>query len=254
MQTSPNQIFQDLGMPEYAQYTVSDPSEIGAILEELRARRARVDVYFNAQPGSISSSILDVAIARARMTFDVDGEAQRNEALTRADALAWRTALDGIKIEFTTGPGQAVLLEEAPAFETNFPDVVLRLQRREAFRTPPALSHPLVALIDPTGTGDAELRAKVLDLSCSGVCLLVDSREGEWIAGARLADCRIELPSYGEIRASVEVRYLLSAGARHPEHARRCGLQFVHLSSADSICISRYINDVQRERSKSKLG
>lgn len=254
MQISPDEILQDLGTPEYAQYTVADPVEIGAILAELNARRVRVDVYFNAQPGSITSLILDVAVSRKRLTFDVDTDGRRNEALIRADALAWRTSLNGIKIEFTTGPGESIKLGGKPAFETGFPDVLLRLQRRNAFRTAPSLSQPLIALIDPIGSGDAKLRAKVLDLSCLGVCLLVDTREGNWIGGTRLADCRIELPNYGEIRCSVEVRYLLSAGGKHPDHVRRCGMQFAHLSAGDSIRISRYINDVQRERAKSRLG
>lgn len=233
-------------------YTTTDPLEIAGILARLRDRNARASVYFNAQPGSILTSILSVNASEGRFVFDVDNDPQRNEALLSSQRLAWQSSVDGIKIEFNTAAARRVTHSDGPAMDVPLPHSVLRLQRRNAFRTMTPTARPVMCLIDPTGQGAQEVRARILDISALGVSLLVDTKDLPVVNGQQLARLRMELPGFGEVQCSAEIRYAMDAGRRFGTQFRRCGVQFRELAAADQVLIQRYIITLEREHAKSR--
>ena len=133
---------------------------------------------------------------------------------------------------------------------TPVPDRILRLQRRNALRAGTPVSSPPHALLDESGQGKNEKEAAILDISASGMCLLIDQRALPLVAGTRIVRVRFELTGLGEILCGLEVRYILSAGASHPEYMRRCGARFVQMGSGEELLIARYVNALERERAR----
>lgn len=248
----PQEVLEDLSAPELRQWVTEDRTQIAGVLTSLRNAHVRTSIFFDRAPGSMVSMILDVSPKADALVFDTDADESRNTAITQAATLVWRTVLDGVRVEFTTPSPRWTEHAGVPAFTAPLPDVLLRLQRRNAFRAPAPIVQPLSVLVDARGNGRNEARLRVLDISALGMCLLVDGTVLPVVSGMRITRARFELPGYGEIRCALEVRYILSGGAKHPEHYRRCGVQFQSLASADEVLISRYINELQRERAKAR--
>jgi len=244
------QVFEDLNSPEFSQYAVTERGDILALLERMASEQAQTSIYFTLPPGTMMSSVLAVDARGGRLIFSRDSDPARNEAAVKAPALAWRSSLDGITIEFTTDKAQPDSHEGAPALAAGLPDIILRLQRRNAFRAEAPLAPPLHAALDEAGRGETEKQAVILDISALGMCLLVDLRELPLFAGQRILRCRFKLPGFGEVMCALEVRYILSAGARQADHMRRCGVRFVDVGMHDERLIARYINDLERERAR----
>jgi flagellar brake protein len=243
----------DKGSPNaIAPYTTTDPLEIVAILSGLRDRHARASVYFNAQPGSILTSVLSVNASSGKLIFDLDTDSRRNEALLTAKDLAWQTTVDGVKIEFNTEAARRITFTDGPALEASLPRSVLRLQRRNAFRATTPIARPITCLVDPDGRGEQEVKTRILDISALGLSLLVDTTQLSVSDRKTLQRVRIELPGFGEIRCAMEIRYAIDPGRRFPPHFRRCGVQFKELASADQVLIQRYIITLERERAKAR--
>lgn len=244
----------EIDAPELAKFVVHNPPDVAAILMDLRTRRARPSIYYGPdEADTCLSLILEVDMPRRRFVFDIDRSEAVNHRIAAAESLRWMCWLEGIRVEFTCARPERVILENGPAFVAPFPERALRMQRRNAFRAPAPVTQPLICRIDPTGTGKVGLPLRVVDLSTLGMCLLVDIEELPWTAGATVKEARLDLPDYGTLFAGFEVRYIIPAGARHPATFRRCGVQFAGLSARDSVSIQRYINDLQRERAKTKL-
>lgn len=233
-------------------YTVGDPLEIAGILGTLRDRHARASIYFNAQPGSMLTSILGVHPATGRFTFDVDADPRRNQALASVPNLAWQTAIDGVKIEFSTTAARTVTHDGAPAFDCALPKSVVRLQRRNAFRAATALTRPVSCLIDVDASA-RDVKARVLDISALGLSLLIDTNAVAVHELMPLPRVRIDLPGFGEIVCGAEIRYAIDPGKRFAANFRRCGVQFTEMASADQVLIQRYIIALERERAKSRI-
>jgi c-di-GMP-binding flagellar brake protein YcgR len=246
------QVFDDLSSPEFRQYAVIERDEIATLIARMAGEHAQTSIYFSVAPGSIISTVLAVDSRQGTILFDRDSDPARNDALMRAPALAWRSSLDGITIEFTTTHARAAAHGGSDAFLTLLPDMVLRLQRRNAFRAEAPITPPLHALLDESGQGSGEEKATVLDISALGMCLLVDLRAQPLVAGMRIVRVRFQLPGFGEILCGLEVRYILSAGSRHPDFMRRCGVRFVDMGVTEELLIARYINALERDRARAK--
>ncbi|SRR5579871_2426704 len=247
-----NQVFDDLSSPEFRQYAVVEREEIIAHLARLAAERAHTSVYFSVPPGSIMSTLLAVDGRQGTLLFECDTDPARNDAVLRAPALAWRSSLDGITIEFTTTRARRFERGAATVLVTTLPDLILRLQRRNAFRAETPIAPPLYALLDESGQGESEKRATVLDISALGMSLLVDVRALPLFSGMRIVRASFELPGFGHILCGLEVRYILSAGSAHAEHMRRCGARFVDMGVTEELLIARYIGALERERARAR--
>lgn len=242
-----------LGEPDLFPYTVTDSMEITSILVGLCKHRIRASVYFNAQPGSILTCLLAVQPSSHTLVFDVDRDERRNAALASAEKLAWRTAIDGVKIEFGTGRARLIDFEGSPALEAPLPTRMVRLQRRNAYRAAVPVSRPPICLIDVDGTGKVAFKARVLDISTLGLSLLIDSNQVQPSPLLKLARLSLDLPGYGEVQCSAEIRYAIDPGRRFPSNMRRCGVQFKNVAAADEVLLQRYVIALDRDRVKNRL-
>lgn len=247
-------ILRELEAPALEPYLVHDRAEVAGVLSDIRQRKVRMTVaYGPTDDESFPTMLLAVDPVRGSFVFDVANEPRINQRIASASGLGWVGWLDGIKIEFASGAARTIQFEGGAAFASGLPDRLLRVQRRNAFRVTAPATRPLMCQLDPTQTGKYGLPLRVVDISALGLCLLVSIDELPWNPGVRVERARLDMPEVGTIVTDFEVRYVIPAGARHPAHFRRCGVQFLGLSPRDSQLVQRYVNDLQRERAKAKL-
>jgi flagellar brake protein len=241
-------VIHELSSPDHQQWVLRERAEILSVLSALQTVHARADVFFSQSPGSIVTSIVAIDAGRGALIFDPDVDPARNQGIASSDVLAWKSSIRGIKVEFITGPVQWTKFQNTAAFLVEIPDQVLRLQRRNAFRTPTTTGRPIFVTFDMAGVHSSERRARIVNISALGLCLLIDSTRLPVATGVRLEAARFELPGYGEVRCDLEIRYIAADGTAAPRSLWRCGAQFARLAHTDEILIARYVNDAQREQ------
>ncbi len=247
-------VLREMDAPASAPYIVYERAAIASVLDDIRQRRLRPTISCGpSADASFATLVLAVDPSRGSFIFDVHRDDQINEAIIRAGLTAWLCWVEGIKIEFTCGPARLIKHEGSEAFAAPLPERLLRMQRRNAFRAVAPATKPLMCWLDPTQSGKHGLPVRVIDISALGMCLLVSIDELPWTPGSRAERARVDLPQMGTIVTDFEVRYVIPAGARHPTHFRRCGVQFLGLTARESLVVQRYVNDLQRERAKSKI-
>ena len=236
---------------DFSQYVLSDPVDILAVLQQIVRTRTRSFVEFEQPPGVMAALLLGVDDAVDALWFDSDENVAANEAILLSETLSWRTALNGVRIEFLTSDTSRDTYGGFPALRAPIPTTLLRLQRRNAYRAVAPASRPLRASIHLSVR--ERYTVPVLDISTLGVSLLMDPARMALTAGTIIERVTIDLPDFGLFECGLEVRYLLSAGSRHPSNLRRCGAAMIHVSPADSMRIARYIHALERENALKRM-
>ncbi len=238
---------------DYERYQVHSPVEIVSLLRGVVDSHALVTIFFNHGGDFIVTSLLSVNTEFNELVFDLGADRDANVHLLRSQRLNIVTYLDHVKLQFSSGSASQIVFDEMPALRIRIPESVLRLQRRNFYRLKTPVAKPLlVNLPHPVMIGD-RLELRVLDLSCGGVAILVPELLTADV-GTLLADCRIELPDFGPLKVSLEVRNSAIVPDAGGKKMRRLGCQFVDLPGPMVTQVQRYINKIERTRAAMSAG
>ncbi|MDR5774803.1 flagellar brake protein [Caballeronia sp. LP006] len=230
---------------DYARFARRTPSEMGICLRSLLQRRDMLTVA--SAHGQIVTQLLEVDPREGRIVFDWGGVESDNRALLAAPQLYFKGAPEGVRVEFTTGPAQAVSFEGRQAFEVSFPEAVYHVQRREYFRVPAPILDPFFA----KGTypdGDP-FHCEVHDISLGGVALRMDTpRLAETEIGTLFTDVLLNLGAGGSL--SVDLALVSPRSITTPRGDVRyvVGFRFTRLSGSAESVLQRLITRIEAKR------
>lgn len=207
---------------------------------------ALVTAYFGGGKDFVVTALLDVDVDNGQILLDGGSNAQLNERLLRSQKLTLISSQDGVKVQFAIPRVAATSFEGRLAFQIPFPDHLLKLQRREYYRLPAPLVHPLKCRI-PVADGETA-DTVVGDISLGGVSLMGEHPQLKLDAGQVFENCRIVLPDIGTITAKLAVRNSFPITLKNGAVTRRTGCAFVELSPNQEAMIQRYIIRLERER------
>jgi c-di-GMP-binding flagellar brake protein YcgR len=230
---------------EYAQYLLHSPQEIAQVLRAVSKSTELVTGYFDHGTQFFLTSIVAVQPGGDALFLDYGIDAETNRRALQSSRLVFVTTQDRVKVQFATGPLEAVEFNGRPAFRTHMPLSLLKLQRREYYR----LATPLRARLScsiPTGEGVIE--TSVTDISVGGTGLSGFPGAFALEPGQQFAGCRIALPEEGAILAAIEVRSIQEVTLRNGTTVKRVGCRFLGLAASQQAMIQRYIARVERER------
>lgn len=228
--------------PETARrFGIDGARDIGWTLQEIVAARAPVTLYRAADfDGLLVSRLLGLAPACVR--FDLGDDPVRAATLLDGGDLVAVALIDRIKLQFDARGPRLLRENGLTRLCCAFPERIVRIQRREAFRVRPPARHPaLCVLRAPDGT---ERPCRVHDISADGVALTVPAGEPTPSPGEILRHCRLEIGGMPPIPCDLEVRTRGSAA----RGAIRVGCGFHHPTPEGQRAIQRYVIDVQRGR------
>lgn len=230
---------------ERKKYTVQSALEIGHILQGMRSAGQQIQLRFAGSRHETVTSILNVDVANRMFLFDAPADPELTNLAGRS-RLFFEGKLDRIAISFTTGPASVSYFENAPAFQTAFPERLIRLQRREFFRVSVLGSTMRVSL--PAEEQVVTPLFSVRDISQTGCCLVDPEMHLEQFIGKILPDCTLSLSGTQPLGCTIEVcnayTVTLPDGKKRQ---RRVGCRFVDLDAAKAALIQRYIMQVERK-------
>lgn len=232
--------------PDDGRFRVDSAVEIAFILRAIMKSGALVTANLGQGKEFVVTAILEVDAERGRALLDSGSNPQLNERVLRGQQLTVVSMQDGVKVEFDVRRVEATSFEGRLAFQIPFPDSLVKLQRREYYRLPAPLRHPLKCQIAVKGGGITD--TTVGDISLGGVSLLGEHAALKLEVGELFESCRIALPEVGIITAQLAVRSSFSITLKSGAVTRRTGCAFVELSPTQEAMIQRYIIRLERER------
>lgn len=237
-----------------SRYEVTAPREVLGLLDSICERKPLVSLAYGAGD-SFLTSLLQVDRDNRSIVLDAVVDTAVNERATSAARVSLRTMLDNIRIIIPIVGLRACQYENRPALRADFPESLIRLQRREHYRIQTPMGKPVQATIPIAGTtGQSTVRIPLFDISCGGVALIEDKAVLDETVGREYPDCRIDLPGIGIIEATLQVRESQEFTLRNGLTRRRIGCQFVNPSPTILSAINRYIMKLERELNARRAG
>ena len=249
------QAIHDAELENWHDYEVQSRREIVALLRQIGEKKQLIRMKIKGEADVCVTSVLEVDPESGLFILDRSINREQNERILRAGQVMCETYLDKIRILFRAGGLQELEFGGAGALAANIPDSLIRLQRREFYRMPTPVTHPVPVLVPmPIDLGGGSANFPLADISCGGIALLDNKMLLNSTIGQTFTGCRIELPEIGTVNTSLQVRNALDVTMLNNKTSRRIGCMFVDISRANMAGVQRYITKLERERNARLAG
>jgi c-di-GMP-binding flagellar brake protein YcgR len=229
-----------------AKFRVDSRVEIAYILRSLAKSGAPVTAYYNGDREFVVTVVLSVDAERGVVILDAGAKDDANQRLLRSRDLSMVSTQDGIKVQFASDGAQATTFEGRPALRIAFPRSLLKLQRREYYRMPTPVLHPIKCEV-PAASG-TRVELAVADISLGGACLVGEVSGVALEVGTLIEGCRIQLPDAAVLAADMVVRNSYLVTLKNGQKSRRTGCEFLRLGAQQEAALQRYIIRLERDR------
>jgi c-di-GMP-binding flagellar brake protein YcgR len=162
------------------------------------------------------------------------------------------TQLDGVSISFATGPVTLCEYEKLPALRMALPKSLVRLQRREHFRVPMPIAHPVKCMVPSQSEDDDEpITTHIVDIGCGGVALTDTTGRLGIETGRMLPGCRLLLPETDVVFTTLEVRNSAQIRLANGAFQTRLGCKFIDLPNDMAAKLQRFVMAIEHARRNS---
>ena len=230
---------------EIERCTLTSTHEIVFQIKGLIKRNDRVSVIFQEGRQSFLTVLLGISTRDGQLYFDIGGSNEINEAFLKAENCTFTAFVDGIRYQFPGKQCRETKLHGEPAFATQIPKSLLRLQRRELFRLALPTSKPFTCRVR-RGTPREELLS-LHDISIGGIGI-VSRTPLEYSQFEKLDNCWLDLRESGMIHCILEVRYIKPLESRTGKPIWHMGCKFIDQAAADETLIQRFMARIEAER------
>jgi c-di-GMP-binding flagellar brake protein YcgR len=228
-----------------SKHSVTSSREITSVLRHIGEIGAKVALYYGEADEFILTTLLGVDSNGIWLEQSPDNAA--NMRLARSRRLTFVSSLNKVKIQFAMGLPHLVNYQHYPAIFFPLPDSLLRIQRREYFRLMTPVLNPLKCSIPCKQTPlKQEREVIIMDISGGGVALTCAENDTELVPGEIHENCRIDIPEFGTIVATIAVRNLALISKPLGQNFKRAGCEFVNLESSAQTLLQRYVMHLQR--------
>ena len=230
---------------ELSEFRVDNGTELLALLRQLRDTGAPVQLS-TPQGISLRAPLLDVAPEHGGLCFAVEDDDVALTALQACDEVLAMAYLDSIRVEFELAALTLVKGEGQTTLRCPLPPLLYRFQRRQAYRVQPLGSnYPRVRLQHPHWP-EMPLQLRVLDLSVTGMALLLPPESPPLAAGLTLASVRVELERDTHFEATLTLQHVGSNADGLP--GLRLGCAFANLPAGAERELQAFIDLTQRRQ------
>ena len=229
-------------------------TEIIFTLRTIMQRGELVHIYLANGHETIVTSILAIDGERDAVVFDYGIAEEINQRALQASRLIVNSALDKVKIHFICNKLTKIAFADRPAFRSQVPETLVRIQRREYFRCPTPISKPIKCLIPlPAGSPAGRMEVTVVNISCGGLGVM-DCNDNHYLEeGATYSNCKLMLPESETIQISIKICSSTEITLKNGKKGHRIGCQFINMGHDTSAKIQRYIMKLERQQ-RDRLG
>lgn len=234
---------------EDIEFRIKSKREMLSILQNIADQGTRVALFYGSGRSFILTSVLGAN--DHGIWLDVGPFPPENKQILLSEKITFVSSHQHVKVQFEANDIENDLFENDEAFYLDLPDFILRIQRRDFFRTPiPA--NPVIRCIipiQPENPDDPVIMRGVplYDISGGGIGLLCGEYETTLVPDKTFPDCQISLPDIGTLKVTIEVRNSYNFTTRNNVVHKRVGCHFIGLDSQANILLQRYITRLQSE-------
>lgn len=241
------EVYHPADAEDQARYLVSSRLEIIGVLRDLIRQRNLVAAYFNDGNAMLLTALLDMGADNNQIILDYGRDTEVNQRILQAEKITFVTAVNLVKIQFSSPSISLCHFEDAHAFSAPLPLELLRFQRREYFRLTTPVVNPIICNIPlPNGTVK---EVTLADISAGGIGLTLPPADISVLEqGAIYPGCTIKLPEIGLINVTLAVRDTYEITLMNGNKCLHTGCEFMHVRPNIQSMIQRYINKLERER------
>lgn len=223
----------------------TNPGDIHGVFRALQADRSTINIQFNNTGPLYNSLILQASLPRRTILLDEISPAAGHDRAVNGEPFSLRASVHGIRVY---APELKIISQsrddDGIYYQVAFPERLLYLQRRDAFRVAVPASQEMAARClfeerDP-------IAATVENISATGIGLLMPGEKKPPLEAMSPFTVRLTLP------APEKGVLTLKATLIHHHHDRSrnvtiCGCRFEDLGRPDQITLNRLVTQLQRE-------
>jgi c-di-GMP-binding flagellar brake protein YcgR len=225
-------------------YRITASVDILTLLAQVRAQRALVTLS-NADGVNFTTLLFGIDARLGVISFSANGRDAAMHGILASGEVVAMVYLDRIKVQFDLD-GLVYVRGQQEALNARLPHVAFRFQRRSAFRVRPMSSHGPVAEFRHPALHDMRLCLRVLDVSLSGVALLLPANVPPVTPGVRIGQCIIKLDSDTVLDLGLLIQHVTPI---HPDNRDvRLGCELLNQREHDRS-LQHYIHQTQKRRS-----
>jgi c-di-GMP-binding flagellar brake protein YcgR len=237
------------------EFRIKSKMEMLFILQGIIDQGTRVTLHYNNDQDFFVTSLL--GIEEDGMWLDFGTFTLEDNPLLLGGRITFVSTHQQIKIQFVANNIYDDPFEDKQAFYLELPPYLLRILRREFFRTTIPADEPVTCIIPIVPHNPRErtvLReVPILDISGDGVGLLGDEHEEVLLPEKIFRDCKISIPRIGELRVTIVVRNGINFTAPDGVVHKRLGCSFILMDSKMNSLLQRYIFRLQGEAKRAKV-
>lgn len=182
---------------------------------------------------------------RGVLVFAADPRDDAVQRLAESHEVMATGYLDSVKVQFDLHDLVLVHGRSASAFNAQYPREVYRFQRRHAYRVRPAGRAQPHAVLSHPDLARRQIDLRVIDISHTGVALMLNEELNLFRSGQMLPEVVIELDASTWLRVTLRVMHVSEVGLS-PTQYRRIGCELVDLSPAAQRDLLRYLDHTQK--------
>ena len=232
---------------EDREFRISSRKGMLSILQGIADQGSHTALFYG---GSQSILTTLIGINENGIWLDVGPFPPENKQILLSDRVTFVSVHQHVKIQFVANSIESVMFRNNEAFYLELPDYLLRVQRREFYRTAVPASPPVRCSvpIQPEDPDEPVIvrELPVVDISGGGIGLLCDEDEDALLPDKVFTDCRILIPEVGALTVTIEVRNGIKVTMGKNIH-KRVGCRFIRPDNQTNMLLQRYINQLQSE-------
>ncbi len=229
-------------------FRVDGALAIRSVLRELIRKRALVVLYDVRDPARfVASQVIEVGDRDLQLEFVTDD--RRRQSILDAGAAIVVAFLEQIKIQFEARGLRASGTADALSVTCAIPDVLYRIQRRDAYRVRPlATDEAMVHVQDGRG---GEHPYRMIDMSASGVAFAWPADEPPPELGTPLPRCRIGFAERPPLPVALVIRQV-SEGLAAEGGMRRIGCEYGALPPEIARAVQMTVLDFETRAARTR--
>ena len=245
LDTQPAALAASGGIDPYAEFRISQPREVAALLKQLAGDATPV-VLSGPDAAGLTTVIWTVDSTQQRVNFSADADSPQVQRLIELEEATCVAYLDSVKLQFDVDHLVLVRGNTTCSLQADMPREMYRFQRRRSFRVRTLGRGTPTALLRHPSMPDMQLGLRVLDVSIGGCALMLPADVPPLSAGLEIRGVRIELDP--DTRFDTDLLLHHVTVIQTPSRGSRLGCEFMHVQPQAQRALQRYIDQTQKRR------
>lgn len=235
-------------------FLVSLSLEIQSILHSLLKKRALIRLSVPRTEISIISTILEYDSKNGTIILDNSADEDTNTRFLRAPEVELQGLLDRVSIEFKAKLRLAKY-KDGIAFETDQPNTLRRVQRREFYRVEIPHHNVIYCTVEDNIFPDKQIRFPITDISGGGIQITDTNNSLDKVPIGTIFDkCTLELPDEPIQNIKMRLQRTSKVQLEGGKFQHLAGFRFIDIPRNREVTIQQYIGQIERAAAAKRWG